>query len=268
MSLGGKKVDGQSHRFLRYVIMFSDVLTQKDPLTILHAQKEACFKTTWCLSDPSCTCVMCLSVKDNPQSLVYALSLSLSKTVSLQTASSLGSECSSQTEGGRRSTHLLGFKTQELHLQNPGLGRLPQWKMVESMMSLLLNTRVFIWIDGDWIDVSPLLMPSGGTLHLQHSVSSMTITCSTWRASPPKRPCSRCGGRSCWVRRVSSRCSPVTSQLSPTAVDRRWRTFRCLLANRTFSSDFRLLCFWSGWMVLRVINCSFVFGLVKTLRSG
>lgn len=166
-----KKVEGQSHRFLHYVIMFSGVLTQKDPLTMSHVQKEACLKTTPRLSDPPRVVF--------PQSLVCALSLSLSKMVSLQTASSLGSECSSQTEGGRCSTHLLGFKTQELHLQNPGLGRLPQWKMVVSMMSLLLSMTVFVWIIGDWIDGNLLLMSSGGTLHLQHSVSSMTITCST-----------------------------------------------------------------------------------------
>lgn len=42
----------------------------------------------------------------------------------------MGSKCSSQTESRRCATHLLGIEAQELHLQNPRLGRVPQWQMV------------------------------------------------------------------------------------------------------------------------------------------
>ena len=51
-----------------------------------------------------------------------------------QATSSLGGKCQSQTEGRRCSTDLLGFQAQELHLQNPGLGRVSQWQMASMII--------------------------------------------------------------------------------------------------------------------------------------
>lgn len=66
----------------------------------------------------------------------------------------MGSERPSQTESRRCAAHLLGIKAQELHLQNPGLGWVPQWQMVSpvTLEQFLLLRIVYMGIS---IDIEP-----------------------------------------------------------------------------------------------------------------
>lgn len=122
-----------------------------------------------------------------------------------QTASSLGGECTSQAKGRGRATHLLGIQAQELHLQNPGVGWVPKWQMVRSL-SVFFLIQVGGWEECDILliafyirnkkpslknrtKIMLLFFLLGVTPHLQLSVSWMITTCSTWRASHPKKTC-------------------------------------------------------------------------------
>lgn len=46
----------------------------------------------------------------------------------------MGSQRSPQTASRRRPTYFLGIPTQELHLSDAGVGRIPQWTMVSVVL--------------------------------------------------------------------------------------------------------------------------------------